>query len=127
MCQRANLRHAFHCRQIEFNPLTLVGARPGSEFAFQQPPVYPYQELTCPRCPSLCEGSERIDDSNGAGWQVRAPSVLAEVTPTGKRKLEKIKVVERRMLGRPEPVDCVSDFFVWNWPEASFAAPRGHV
>jgi hypothetical protein len=43
MCERANPRHAFHWRQIEFNPLSLVGARPGPEFAFQQPPVNPYQ------------------------------------------------------------------------------------
>ena len=95
MCQRSNFRHAFHCRQIEFNPLSLVGARPGPEFAFQQPPVYPYQELACPRCPSLCEGSERIDDSNGAGWQVRAPSVLPKLTFTGQGELEEVKVAER--------------------------------
>jgi hypothetical protein len=95
MCERANPRHAFRWREIEFNPLSLVGARPGLEFAFQQPPINPYQELTCPRCPSLCEGSERIDDSNGAGWEVRVPSVLAELTSAGKRELEKIKVAER--------------------------------
>ena len=44
---------------------------------------------------AFAKAQERIDDSNGAGWQVHAPSVLAELTSTGKRELEKIKVAER--------------------------------
>jgi hypothetical protein len=51
--------------------------------------------LARPRQPSLCESSERIDDGDGAGWQVRAASVLPELTSAGKRELEKIKVAER--------------------------------